>query len=106
MKLSYYSDVRTKYTTPVINDDVIALGNSPYAGGAKVAPEYAPGILKLITQHNLIKYDESLNVDSSPSISSYDTNVWTNKAKEAFSEKDLILIGSLVAGMFIVLFKK
>jgi len=106
LSLSYYNGVKDTYKTPSINDDVIALGKSPYAGGEKAAPEYAPGILKVISQYNLIKYDEALNVDLSGLNSNYDTNTLIDKAKASFGDKELLTIGAVVAGLFLVLFKR
>lgn len=57
LKLGYYDDVRKAYATKTINDDVIALGNSPYAED----PNYQKKLFRIIEQDRLIELDKKEN---------------------------------------------
>ncbi|MBK5251108.1 MAG: glucosaminidase domain-containing protein [Peptostreptococcaceae bacterium] len=61
LSLRYYDDVRKAGATPGINDDVVALGASPYAESG-----YANGnnILQRIKQYGLITFDGASSTGS------------------------------------------
>jgi len=103
MSLSYYDKVRQAYATDGVEDDVYALNASPYAEDQN----YGKKLIDILDSNNdgkINNLDDLIKLETNY-IPTQQGDSIIDAGLKNFTEKELIAIGGVVAGLFLLLKK-